>query len=193
LVIENTSDKKAVFKGDSVTIQSLNSVGGISYFKEKQWRTIIHDVFDKNNTNINGWNLGVTSSCLNNTAILGGKCHISKKEIQRKIADLPDHTQIKIEVFFHFIGNWLGESGYLKVDGSRNSKNYLWTYRCVNKKQEISSNNICEYITCKMNHKISVTIPHNEKELKLAFGSSLTNIDPCDKSYGISDFQVMIK
>jgi len=44
-----------------------------------------------------------------------------------------------------------------------------------------------------MNHKISVTIPHNEKELKLAFGSSLTNIDPCDKSYGISDFQVMIK
>ena len=51
---------------------------------------------------------------------------------------------------------------------------------------------MCEYQVCKIGDVINVSFYHNEENLKLIFGSTLTG-HPCDQSYGVSDIKIYIK
>ena len=46
--------------------------------------------------------------------VLGGHCVSSTKELKESF-DLPEHRFVRIVLNFHFIDNWEGETGYIKV------------------------------------------------------------------------------
>ena len=156
---------------------------------------VLHDSFNLNNTVYNGWDYGVITKCGSYYNIFGGNCQLASTEIKKDILELPPHRMIRIEVYYHFIGNWQGETGYLKLNGaSKKDMKYLWTYRCSKKK---GKRNViyktCGYEVCLIDYPVSVTIQHSEPRLSLSLGSTLSNNLPCDRSYGISDFRIYIQ
>jgi hypothetical protein len=196
MTIQGSDDHKIVFGARSMSVSSLSLWNNFKYQNQNQWRMFIQDSFNQNNTLINGWDYGIITKCGTSYSILGGFCQLSGKEIKKEISDLPPHKLIKIEVSFHFIGNWKGETGFLRVNGQsyRKDPSYLWTFRCnrnVSKNSSVSKT--CGYNVCKFNYPVSISIPHIEQKLSLSFGSSLSNNLPCDRSYGISDFRVYIQ
>lgn len=194
--IQANDMQKIIFGARSMSVSSLSLYSNFMYGNQNQWRMITHDTFTMNNTLPTGWDYGITTGCGNTYKILGGFCQLSGKEIKRELSDLAPHRFIKIEVSFHFIGSWQGETGYLKLNGQtfRKEASYLWTYRCnANKSKGMASSKSCGYKVCKLNYPVSVTIPHTDQKLSISFGSSLTNNLPCDRSYGISDLRVYIQ
>jgi hypothetical protein len=158
---------------------------------------VLQENFNVNNTVYSGWDYGVITKCGSFYNIFGGFCQLASREIRKEISDLPSHVQIKIEANFHFIGNWQGETGYLKINGKGKGNFYLWSYRCKvqnakRKKKKIISKT-CGYDVCLMNYPVSVTFLHSDSKLSLSFGASLSNNLPCDRSYGISNFRVYIQ
>jgi hypothetical protein len=157
----------------------------MKYLDTPQWKLIYHDSFSQNNTL--DWNYDKITQC-NYYKMLGGYCQLSDKEAV-KIFRLPEHTIVRIEALYHFIGKWDSNTGYMKVSKNGESK-YVWSYRC-NYQQSIIK--MCpDYDVCKLAVPISVTLNHSDKDIKLTFGSTLDN-HSCEKSYGISDIKIYIK
>ena len=185
-------DKKITFSGRSISVTTLTLSNKFKYIQQSQFKLVVHDTFMFNNTIYNGWNYTVITKCGSFYSIFGGNCQLASNEINREITSLPPHKIIKIEVNYHFIGNWQGETGYLRLTGDQTK--FLWTYRCSKKKNKRSLiTNTCGYEVCKMNYPISITLLHTDSKLNLSFGSTLSNNLPCDRSYGISDFRIYIQ
>jgi len=193
----NATSDIVELKGNSILTNSLNSLGNIQHNGVNQWRMVEYNSWSKNKTT-NGWNHTKTSSCGPYTMI-GGKCQLSNKEIVKTITNLPEHTMVRVEALFHFMGSWDSETGYLKkwdendYKKLENTNKYLWTLRCKkDKSTPIVKISICEEDVCQVASPISVTIPHKEKTLKLSFGSTITS-NACEKSYGVSDVKIYIR
>lgn len=196
MTINNNGENKVFFGGRSMSISSLNLNNNFKYRSQRQWRMVLQDSFNLNNTIYNGWDYGIITKCGSYYNIFGGYCQLSSKEINKEVNDLPPHKQIKIEVNYHFIGNWQGETGYLKLNSRTYKKEskYLWTYRCNHKnvKKTIVSKT-CGYDVCLLNYPVSITIQHTEPKVSISFGAFLSNNLPCDRSYGISNFRLFIQ
>ncbi len=191
-------NKEVNLKGKSILTNSLNVQGNVVYNGTNQWRMAAYDTWD-NSSGSQGWSFTKTTKCGMYT-MLGGKCQLSNKEIVKTLTNLPEHTMIRIEGLFHFMGNWESETGYLKLWNEtdykklENSKKYLWTMRCKkSKKVPLIKIDICDEPSCKIASLINVTIPHREKMLKISFGSSIKGGNACEKSYGISDIKFYIR
>jgi hypothetical protein len=196
MTVDNSDDYQVLFKSRSMTIPSLKLNNNFKYGSQRQWRMVLQDNFNVNNTEYKGWDYGVITKCGSYHNILGGHCQLASQEIKKEITNLPPHQQIKIEANFHFIGNWMGETGYLKINGVHYKKdnNFLWTYRCnrKNSKKTIMSK-ACGYNICLLNYPVSVTHLHSDSKISISFGTSLSNNLPCDRSYGISYLRVYIQ
>lgn len=196
MTVDNSDDYQVVFKSRSITIPSMKLNNNFKYGSQRQWRMVLQDNFNVNNTVYNGWNYGVITKCGNFHNILGGYCQLASNEIKKDISHLPPHQQIKIEANFHFIGNWMGETGYLKINGSpyKKNNNYLWAYRCSRKNsRKTVMSKACGYNVCLLNYPVSITHQHSDSKISISFGTSLGNNLPCDRSYGISNFRVYIQ
>lgn len=196
LTIENTGENRVIFGGRSISISTLSLNNNFKYGSQRQWRMVLQESFNLNNTNYNGWDYGVITKCGSFYNIFGGYCQLSSREIRKEVTDLPPHKQIKIEANYHFIGNWQGETGYLKLNGKSFKKEtrFLWTYRCnLKKAKKTVIRKTCGYDICLMNYPVSVTIQHSEPKISISFGASLINNLPCDRSYGISNFRIYIQ
>lgn len=177
-------------KGRKVLTNKFSSKGKVKYNKVDQWRLVAQDVWNKNLTS-NGWNFNMISKC-NQALFFGGQCLLSKQEISKEFLNLPKHTMIRIEAFYHHIGNWNNNSGYLRIIHPKKSGQILWTNFCRNRQQS-RFNNLCGYQTCKINVPISVTVPHKKKKLNIAFGADLNHDHSCEASYAISDIKIYIR
>lgn len=180
----------STIKGRKIMTNELTSHGIILYKNVSQWRLIAQDNWSKNMTS-NGWNFSHVSSC-KNALLFGGKCLLSNKEISKEYLDLPEHKMVRIEAFYHHIGKWNSNSGYLRLVHPRKNNLYLWTNLCKNK-ENTRYNNMCGYETCKINVPISVTIPHKKKRINIAFGTDLNHEHSCDASYAISDIKIYVR
>lgn len=188
-------DKSVTMKGASILSNSLSISGGVNYMDKPQWRMIMYDSFNKNNTSL-GWDYDKTTEC-NYYKMLGGNCQTSEKEMIKEVDNLPTHTMVKIEAFYHFIGTWDSHTGYLKLDninGRKDDPKYVWTYRCKNQKSPLlNSKSLCvNQEVCKLGVPISITLSHSDKKIKLIFGSTLSG-NACDKSYGVSDIRISVR
>lgn len=189
-------DKSAEIQGKSVTINALNVSGGVKYLDKPQWRMVAQDYFNNNNTSLD-WNFDKTTQC-GCYSILGGQCQISQAQLEKVFHNLPPHSKVRIEALFHFLGNWDSHTGYLKVDNNpedakstSDHANYIWALRCKNNYS--STLKLCGSTpVCKIASPISSTINHTGKNLKLIFGSTLTD-SPCVHSYGVSDIKIYIQ
>ena len=192
--ILNANPKNMTLSGNTLMANSMNVKGVVKYGDVPQWRLISHDSFTKNNTSLN-WSHDKTTEC-NVHKIMGGYCQTSTKQITKDYENLPDHSQLRVEASFHFLGNWDSDSGYLRYenpDADKKTDNYLWVQQCKNQKSPLVNINLCSNIpTCKLASPISSTISHRGNKIRLIFGSSLLG-NSCEQSFGISEVKIYIR
>lgn len=183
--------KRTVIEGRRIITNTITSTDKVKYNMVSQWRLIAQDSWNKNLTS-NGWNFDLITKC-NSAMLFGGKCVLSpKKEIFKQYTSIPKHKMLRIEAFYHHIGKWNSNSGYLRLLDPKKSDKYLWTNFCKNK-GNTRYNNLCGYETCKINVPISVTIPHKKKYLSIAFGADLNHEHSCEASYAVSDIKIYVR
>jgi hypothetical protein len=193
-ILSVLKDNKSILKGNSIMANTLKVKGEVKYNNVPQWRLARHDSFYKNNTSLN-WSYEKTTEC-NDHKILGGYCQLTNQELVKEYKNLPPHTMVRIEAYFHFLGKWESHTGYLKID-HRNSINknekYVWSQRCKNMKSPLLNVKLCgTKNVCKLGVPINSTIYHRGKNLKLIFGSTLDG-QSCEQSYGISEVKIYIR
>ncbi|ORM42256.1 uncharacterized protein BXIN_1493 [Babesia sp. Xinjiang] len=147
--MRNLSVRSIDFGGDLV-------VEGVSQFK-MIWR---EDFVDSG-----GWSGTVDKVDVSKCAgipMLGGFKNFGRGSVQKTFIELPVHRELRLKATFHFLDQWSGESGYMKINPSSSAPlEYIWTDSHV---QGISSGiNICGGDTpdSKFAVPIDVTIPHS--------------------------------
>lgn len=184
------SNNTSTISSNTLLTNSLNLEGPLSYKDVPQWRMYSYDNFENNMTSL-GWNISKTSECRSNYKMIGGFCQLSKESIVKRFNKLPKHSMIRVEALYHFIGNWEQHTGYLQARINGSDK-FIWSSRCKTNNDNEYTKEMCEYQVCKIGEVINVSFYHNEDNLKLIFGSTLTG-HPCDQSYGVSDIKIYIK
>jgi len=190
IVIDN--NKQVILKATSFTINSFDVKGPVKFNNIDQWKLIMHDNFFKNETSLD-WNHDKVTKC-NNYFMMGGPCQTSSKELIKEVINIPQHSQLRVEANFHFIGTWDSDTGYLKLDNLNNKNDdpkFVWTHRCKNTKLAPVVK-ICPYETCKMASLINITVDHSDTKIKLIFGTTLER-SSCEQSYGISDVKIYMR
>lgn len=154
-----------------------------------QWNLFNEEDFTNSN---NGWSNNSVSTC-GGVNMLGGYCNFGEGETFKIFENLPEHNYIKIEANFHFIDNWDGETGYLKIEDNDGEPKYVWTesYTAFSGNNGV---NICggRMPEGKFSNPINVIFPHNKNSLKVIFGSTIMH-DSCDESFGISGLKIYIR
>ncbi|GFE52745.1 hypothetical protein BaOVIS_001490 [Babesia ovis] len=178
--MKNISARSIDFGGDLV-------VEGVSQFK-MIWREDFSDS--------KGWTGTVdkidVSSC-SGIPMLGGYKLFGRGWVQKTFIELPVHRELRLKATFHFIDQWAGESGYMKINASSAAPlEYIWTDSHV---QNISSGvNVCGGDTAdsKFSVPIDVTIPHSAERFTVEFGSTLEG-DSVQQSWGISGLEIHVR
>ena len=126
--------------------------------------------------------------------MLGGYCLTSGESHRKTYRNLPTHNILRIVAVYHFLDNWKGESGFLKINtGAYGEYEYIWA-----EKYDLSefpdAYNVCgsDAGEAKFSSFIDITIPHFDDDIALEFGSTLEG-DPCEKSYGVSSISLYVK
>ena len=160
-------ENRSVISGNHTNINSINSYDTVMYNKVSQWRLISEDNF-LNNEKTTGWSFNKTSQC-KHLFLLGGHCKLGKKEIIKSLNNLPQHTEVKIEANFHFIGKWDSNTAFLRIDHKKDNDKYIWTETCKNREKKSKMDSLCTYETCKINSIINVSLHHTKKYLNLIY------------------------
>lgn len=214
-----SSDGELVIQGNVVLINEIESENlkiifdqkGNSFSSDdvKHWIIINHDDFESQDS-LKDWsdkrvnicskekirkgkyqnqNIDNEISSLTTNHFLGGHCNFAHEEVIKEYKNLPKHSRIKISANFHFIDDWKGEFGYLKVDDK-----IVWSKSNHSKKNEgVSIPSFCgSYFSDLMSQNIEVIIPHQKSSFKLSFGSNIKN-NPCNQSFGIDDVIIYVK
>jgi hypothetical protein len=123
--------------------------------------------------------------------LIGGYKKTSIDEMTKSFP-LPPHTMVKIEGHFHFIDNWKGETGFVKVILNKKDSQVLFT-ESADIRGITNGIDTCGGATVDplIARKFDVAVMHDEPTLDLVFGSTLT-CDPGYASYGISDLEIYI-
>jgi hypothetical protein len=143
----------------------------------------------------NKWSNYVLSTCgNNNNFILGGYCHFSNNETQKKFYIETKHKYIKIKATFNFFDFWEGEFAYLKFNNEIIwYDNYNWCDKVLIRNCKKYGINVCgSEFPDKIGVPIDVILPYEDNEFVLTFGSKI-NKNPCDASWGVSDVSIYIK
>lgn len=169
----------------NLTISSGYKVRGVN-----QWILVVNEEFS---SGASGWSNNIISSC-GGVTMLGGYCNFAGIEVSKTFKELPPHSYLRIEANYHFIDAWNGETGYMKLNiGKDNELVYTWveSYSAVSGEKGI---NVCggRWAEGKFSSPIDITIPHEGKDLTIAFGSTLEQ-DACVESFGFSSLKIFIK
>eukprot|EP00747_Dinoflagellata_sp_TGD_P162350 gnl/TRDRNA2_/TRDRNA2_179840_c0_seq1.p1 gnl/TRDRNA2_/TRDRNA2_179840_c0~~gnl/TRDRNA2_/TRDRNA2_179840_c0_seq1.p1 ORF type:complete len:283 (+),score=47.51 gnl/TRDRNA2_/TRDRNA2_179840_c0_seq1:117-965(+) len=173
----------------TVTASALDVSGGLAVRGVRQWALIHSENFA---TTAAGWSRPQVSKCAG-VQMLGGFCNFGQGETNKTFVGLPLHTQLRIMARFHFIDNWIGESGFMKLNIGQDS--FPVTVWSEMHKQEEAKNGIslCGQSTIsegKFAVSIDVTVPHTQDSIAISFGSTTDNSDPCDASWGVSGLEI---
>jgi hypothetical protein len=174
-----------------VEAQTLNTLGGVYVRGVAQWQLVYSDDFSAAAT---GWSKQETSKCAG-VFMLGGYCKFGYGEVNKTFGGLPPHKQLKVVARYHFIDHWIGETGYMKLDvGENNCDVPVWSEQ---HKQYDGNNgvNLCGGGTPegKFNSHVEVTVPHRASAVRVTFGSTIGDADPCDESWGVSGVEVYVR
>mmetsp|Transcript_31493 Transcript_31493/g.36363 ORF Transcript_31493/g.36363 Transcript_31493/m.36363 type:complete len:294 (-) Transcript_31493:1093-1974(-) len=206
--ISSLTVSKVVAKGSVLNIQGdlivrpAESSGsqGASFLEKGAWYMHSIETFEKDDeaddqaekTESQGWDVDIFNECDNEmlfkNRFLGGHCALSYQEVSKQYDNLPAHKNIKVQAKFHLFDDWKGEGIYIKTDG-----HIVWS-KNITSHNEDHSINLCggESSDPHYNLHAEFTLPHEAKDLKLTFGSTLDR-DPCEVSYAIDDVVLLIK
>ncbi|OMJ89222.1 hypothetical protein SteCoe_8608 [Stentor coeruleus] len=157
----------------------------------EQWKLVVVEDFQGQ---ILGWSEDDISSCSGSIDyFLGGHCKFSN-QIVSKSWTLPKHEFVMLQITFHFLDKWEGESAYMKVDG-----NYVWSesYQACNNLHS----SLCVYkgidvcgddFPDRIGYPVKYTGKHTSESIMMEISTTLDR-DPCEASWGIDDVQIFIK
>jgi hypothetical protein len=162
-------------------------VGGVP-----QYTLVIADDFAAGAT---GWSHPDVTTC-GGVSMLGGYCKFAQGEVERDVSSLPSHSQLRVMATFHFIDRWVGETAFMKINiGEGGAMVPVWTDSHA-EDHEVHGLNVCGSESVhegKFAVSIDVSVPHSASDAKIAFGSTMDAQDPCDESWGISNFEVYVR
>jgi len=174
-----------------VRASALDVAGGFTVGGVPQWHLVHTEDFSTQGA---GWSRGDVTTC-GGVAMLGGFCKFSSGEVNKTFVGLPPHRRIKLKANYHFIDRWIGETGYMKLSvGTGGCPVVVWSEM---HKQDESKNGIS---LCgqpgtpdgKFTVPIDVSFSHSGSSVSLSFGSTMEDSDPCDESWGVSDFEIYV-
>ncbi|EKX73175.1 conserved hypothetical protein [Theileria equi strain WA] len=156
-----------------------------------QFRMIWREEF----TDSKGWSGSVDKLGVSNCSgiqMLGGYQNFGRGHVEKTFIELPEHKELRIRATFHFIDQWVGETGYMKLGTPDGIMEYVWTDRHFHK--EDFNTNICggETGDDKFSVPIDVTVLHNSERFTIAFGSTIVG-DSDKQSWGISGLEIHIR
>lgn len=162
-------------------------VQGVSQFK-MIWR---EDFLDARGWSGTVGKIGV-STCAG-IPMLGGYKLFGRGMVQKTFIELPVHRELRIRANFHFLDQWTGESGYMKLNSSSSAPlDYVWTDFHFQKSD--CGVNICGGDTAdsKFSVPIELTLPHSAERFTIEFGSTLDG-DPVQQSWGVSGLEIYVR
>lgn len=171
---------------------ALDAANGISVRGVRQWQLTFAEDFASQGV---GWSRTDVTKC-GGVNMLGGFCKLSQGEVSKNFSQLPPHGQLRVVATYHFIDRWIGETGYFKLNiGQEHSPVVVWSEQ---HSQEMSKNgmNLCGQSATpegKFSALIDVVVQHTEDSVRLDFGSTMTETDPCDESWGISGLEIYVR
>jgi hypothetical protein len=180
------------FAAARVETVSLDAAGGLSVRGVKQWQLAFSEDFATQGV---GWSRAAVTQC-GGVHMLGGFCKLSQGEVSKTFSQLPPHKQVRVVSTYHFIDRWIGETGYLKLNiGQEHAPVVVWSEQ---HSQQMSKNgvNLCGQSATpegKFSSLIDVVVPHTVDSLRLDFGSTMSDSDPCDESWGISGVEIYVR
>jgi len=168
----------------------LNAVNGVAVRGVQQWQLVASDDFS---TLGSGWSRDEITKC-GGVSMLGGYCKFSRGEVSKTFAGLPPHKQLKVVASYHFIDRWVGETGFMKLDiGTGDCAVPVWSNQHT---QETVGASLCgnEAIAeGKFAAPVEVTVPHSKASVQVSFGSTMSAVDACTESWGISGVEVYVR
>jgi len=180
------------FSAARVEAQALDASSGISVRGVRQWQLAYVEDFAKPGI---GWSRAAVTQC-GGVNMLGGFCKLSQGEVSKTFSALPPHGQVRVVGTYHFIDRWIGETGYLKLDiGQARAPVVVWTEQ---HSQEMSKNGVslCGQSATpegKFSALIDLVVPHTLDSIRLDFGSTMSDSDPCDESWGVSGLEIYVR
>jgi len=128
-----------------------------------------------------GWLYDDVIRC-NGMAMLSAK---PGRTVSTRYKKLPRHTQVRITATVHFIDDWQGETGWLKLNDQ-----FVWT-ESVDQKGVTGKFSVCgspQYPESRFSAPIDVVWNHKAKHLTLSLGSNLD--DGSDARFAVSNVAV---
>ncbi|CDR96312.1 hypothetical protein, conserved [Babesia bigemina] len=185
LVISN--EQNISFHMDNLSVRSVDFGGDLVVEGVSQFKMIWRESF----VDARGWN-GTVSSCAG-IPMLGGFKLFGRGWVQKTFIELPVHRELRIKASFHFLDQWAGESGYMKLNTSSSAPlEYVWTD--IHAEHSTTGINICggETPDSKFAVPIEVTIPHSSERFTIEFGSTLEG-DAVQQSWGVSGLEIYVR
>lgn len=206
-------------EAETLNLSSNNNSNSLSFSISgvKQWLLTHHEDFEDEKS-IKTWSDQRTSSCntkyesnnneinkkvKQNNLFLGGHCNFSHNEVSKLFKIPSKHSKIRIVAKFHFIDDWNGEYGYMKLNGK-----VIWTknsaHNANNKyknilEDKITGHDFLNKSSCgndvhydNLSESIDIIVSNSDEEINLSFGSTIKN-DPCQQSFGVDDIIVYVK
>lgn len=171
------------------------SSGGFSMNGVRQWQLVHGEVFNEEGDFAVGWDRTQVSQCAG-VYMIGGYCKMGRGEIRKTFQNLPAHSQLRVVANFHFIDNWIGETGYLKLDANEAGDPVIvWSDQHAQTKSK-NGISLCGQGSTpegKFSVPVDVVISHRAGSAQLVFGSTMENSDPCDESWGVSGIEIYVR
>ena len=150
--------------------------------KNRSWKMVYQQSFTRAPA---GWSNTARSVCGNEANyMLGGYGLFSNTDVTYTVANLPEHTEVKVALDYHFIDSWDGEKGYIRVDTTE-----IWS------KTEVydGGNNICGQSWGEtLNYPAEGEMAHSADSFVLHVGSTLDQ-GPTDESFGFDNVRVWVR
>lgn len=127
--------------------------------------------------------------------ILQHDCNSDVNEVFFSVNILPHHSEIKVNLSFHFIDAWNGEQAWVKIDDklvwtdTYEWCNIPWLNNCQKRGQNACGN---KNYPDNMGQLVSFTKLHTEQELKITVGTSIEKGN-CDAQWGIDNIEVFYR
>ena len=154
--------------------------------QNKEFELVYFD--DIVNKKAKNWDSNLFNSCKSKkNYFIGGYCKLSNKEVSKNYSIKQKHSTIKIITYYHMFDNWNNEKGYIKINNE-----IVWIKNGLSNKKGINFCGNSNYNDPAFNIPVEIILPHNDENLNITFGSTLTK-QPCEASYGFGNILIYIK
>lgn len=196
-VLSVTADGDVVAKTKVLAAGSLSTDKGLIVNDVPQWQLVYMEDFSLNDGKfVCEEGKYTVETCGSGLFMLGGPKSLSSQTVKKTYQNLPSHDRITIKATFHFIDQWGGETGFMKMSVGKNGKlEYVWT-ETYDESDYTHTVDVCgsEVGEGRFSAPIEVSMPHTADVVTVAFGSTLSLApDASPGHYGVSSVEVYVR